>query len=164
MPARQTRVGEGIELSRSEVFKFEKDVNRFIKEFGEAKFESRLRKQVTLKPLKEARAILAQETDNSGYLEATGLRVVKESGTDDISILLGGGRGRKYKHGFLAHWVELGTSGVVRDGGRRYKKGTAYRAPTEGIHFLERAAENTRDEVFAALTKSMDRAFSKLGK
>jgi hypothetical protein len=158
--------GVRVDFSKSEIFKFEKDVKLFVNEFGERDLERKLRSAVRRFPLKEARAILAQEAQTgSGSLEDRGLIIVKEKGSNvSASLLLGGGRAKKYIHGFIAHWVELGTTGVVRDGGQRYRSGTRYRAPQPGIHFLERSAENTRDQVFNSLQKSFNKAFRKLGK
>ena len=159
-------LGARIDFSKAEIFKFEKDVKLFVSKFGEKDLEKKLRSAVRRFPLKEARAILAQEAQGgSGSLEDKGLLITKEKGSNaSASLLLGGGRAKKNIHGFIAHWVELGTSGVVRDGGTRYKTGTRYRAPTKGIHFLERSAENTRDQVFNSLQKSFDKAFKRLGK
>jgi len=156
--------GVKIDFNKDEIVKFSGDVNRFVSQFGEKSFEKILRSAVRRIVKKEAQGILAQEAqDGSGSLEDKGLLVTKEKGSDDASILLGGGRAKRNVHGFLAHWIELGTSGVVRDGGDRYKKGTRYRAPTKGIHFLERAASTTKDTVFKSITKSMDKRFRNLG-
>lgn len=157
--------GVRVDFSQAELFKFQKDVKFFVTQFGEKKMETLLRRNVTKYPLREAKAILANNTQNSGSLEDRGLLVTKEKGTSDTaSLLMGGGRGKKNVHGFLAHWVELGTSGIVRDGGDRYKSGQRYRTETKGLHFLENSAKNTSAELFNAVTKSMDKAFRKLGK
>ena len=163
MPNRQD-IGVQVEFSRAEQLKFEKDIMRFQREFGRQKTEALLRRNVRKYPLKEARGILAAETQGTGKLEKKGLIVAKEKGGEDISFLMGGGRGRKHEHGFIAHWVELGTSGIVRDGGQRYKSGQRYRAPQEGVEFLQRSAEGTKDQLFGSLQKSIDRAFRRLGK
>ena len=156
--------GVRVDFSKSEIVKFSGDINRFVRQFGEGSFEKIMRSAVRRIVLKEARGILAQEAqDGSGSLEDKGLLVTKEKGSDEASILLGGGRAKRNIHGFLTHWVELGTSGVVRDGGDRYKKGTRYRAPTKGIHFLERSASTTKDTVFKSITKTMDKRFRNLG-
>lgn len=159
-------VGVQVDFSKAEIFKFEKDIKRFVAEFGEKDLEKKLRSAITRYPLREAKAILAQEAQTgSGSLEDRGLLVTKEKVSNaSASLLMGGGRAKKHIHGFLAHWVELGTSGIVRDGGERYKSGERYRSPTKGIHFLERSAENTRGQLFDSLTKSFDKAFRRLGK
>jgi len=158
--------GVRVDFSKAEIFKFEKDVNLFRVTFGEKLLEKKLRSAVNRYPLKEARAILAEEAQGgTGALEDRGLMVTKEKGQrDTASLLMGGGRAKKRLHGWLAHWVELGTSGIVRDGGKKYKSGQRYKAPTKGIHFLERSAEDTRGPVFASLEKSFAKAFRKLGK
>jgi len=158
--------GIRVDFSQKKILDFEKDMKRFVAEFGEKKAEQRLRNAVTRYPLKEARSILANEAnDGSGALEDKGLLVTREKQSQYTgSLLMGGGRAKKHTHGFLAHWVELGTSGVVRDGGSRYKSGDKYRAPTRGIHFLERSAEGTSNQLFDSLQKSFDKAFKKLGR
>lgn len=155
---------DNIELSKAEVLRFNRDVNRFSNAVGEKKLAALLRRNVKKFALTEARNILATETDNTGKLEALGLLLTKEKGTKDPSFLIGGGRGRKYPHGHIAHWVELGTSGIVRDGGDRYKSGQRYRSATKGIHFLERAAENTEPVIIKNMTLAIDRAFKRLKK
>jgi hypothetical protein len=165
MPSRPD-IGARVDFSKKEIFKFEKDIKLFVAEFGEKALGSKLRSAVNRYPLREAKAILAQEAQTgSGSLEDRGLLVTKEKGGDSsASLLMGGGRAKKNIHGFIAHWVELGTSGIVRDGGERYKSGTRYRSPTKGIHFLERSAENTKEQMFASVQKSFDKAFRKLGR
>jgi len=161
----QPDIGARVDFSKAELFKFEKDVKLFVSEFGEKKLETVLRRNVTKIPLRESKAILAQKTQGTGLLANEGLLVTKEKGNKDTaSLLMGGGRGRKYKHGFIAHWVELGTTGIVRDGGKKYKSGQKYRPKQEGIEFLQKGAENTRNELFNALEKSFAKAFRKLGK
>jgi hypothetical protein len=158
-------LGVRVDFSQAEFLRFEKDVKRFVSEFGEKKLETVLRRNVTKIPFREAKAILTAKTSGTGKLAESGLLVAKERNSGaTASMLIGGGRAKKHEHGFMAHWVELGTSGIVRDGGNRYKSGTRYRAPQRGIHFLERSAEGTKDELFGAVQKSFDRAFKKLGK
>jgi len=158
-------LGVRVDFSKAELFKFEKDVILFTSQFGERKMGTLLRRNVTRIPLREAKAILANNTQGSGSLEDRGLLVTKEKGNKDTaSLLMGGGRAKKNIHGFIAHWVELGTSGIVRDGGKKYKSGQRYRSSTPGLHFLEKSAENTSGELFASVQKSMDKAFRKLGR
>lgn len=163
MPSSQ---GVRVDFPQKVLLDFKKDFIRFAAEFGEKKAASVLRGAVSRYPFREAKAILAQEAQGgSGSLEDRGLLVTKEKGTQETgSFLMGSGRAKKNIHGFIAHWVELGTSGIVRDGGQRYRSGDRYRSPTKGIHFLERSAENTKGQVFDAMTRSFDRAFKKLGK
>lgn len=164
MPNR-TESGARVDFAKAELFKFEKDVKLFVNEFGERKLETLLRRNVTRIPLREAKAILANNTQGSGSLEDVGLTVVKEKGTTSTaSLLMGGGRAKKNIHGFLAHWVEFGTSGIVRDGGKKYKSGQRYSSGYAGIHFLEKSAENTSGQLFASVQKSFDKAFRKLGR
>lgn len=164
MPSRPD-AGVRVDFSRAELFKFEKDIKRFVSEFGEKKLETLLRRNVTNIPLREAKALLAQRTHNSGLLASSGLMVAKEKGSNaSASMLVGGGRAKTKKHGFIAHWVELGTSGIVRDGGEKYKSGQRYSKGTEATHFLEDSAKNTKGDLFASVEKSFARAFRKLGK
>lgn len=157
--------GTRVKFDRATISKFNKDMKMFVKQFGEKELEKKLRSVVTRVPLRESKGILAQEAQGgSGSLEDRGLLVTREKNSDaSASILIGGGRAKKNIHGFMAHWVELGTSGIVRDGGVKYKSGTRYRSPTKGIHFLERGAENTKNQVFGSIEKSFAKAFKKLG-
>lgn len=163
---KQNDVGVRVDFSQQEILRFEKDFKKFVSKFGEKKAAQVFRNAINRYPLKEAKSILANEAGGgSGSLEDRGLIVTKEKGSQETgSFLMGGGRAKKNIHGFIAHWVELGTSGVVRDGGERYKSGQRYRSATAGIHFLERAAKDTSGQVFEAVNKAYRKPFNQLGK
>lgn len=157
--------GVRVDFSRAELIKFNKDIKRYISEFGEKKANTMLVRLVRKHPYKEARAILVAKAGGRGALESKGLIIAKEKNSGaTASYLMGGGRAKKNVHGFLAHWVELGTSGIVRDGGKRYKSGQRYRAEKKGIHFLRDSAKNTSVVMFKDMNKRIDRAFKRLGK
>ena len=154
-----------VTIDRQELNKFNRQIKEFSNQFGEKQIGILFRRQVGRFPLKEARAILATETHGTGALERKGLLVAKEANSrGEASFILGGGRAEKYEHGYIAHWVELGTSGIVRDGGVRYKSGQRYASPRAGINFLERAAKRSERPLFEATVKGMDKKFKKLGK
>lgn len=117
--------------------------------------------RLAVKPLvKEARRRAPKRTRNL----AKSIGVITERGGNryGANIVVAPRSGRRQKHdGWYAHIVEGGAKGIVKNTGKRFKKGQRYRKDIPGRPFFEPAVAATETQISKDYAENINTALER---